>query len=436
MKITKLKKILLICSLSYFTLFTGACTSTKVVRKLNKTVTGTLKLETFQNHFTGIMIYDPIAMDTLYRFNSDKYFTPASNTKIFTLYSSLVMLPKNLPALKYCIIKDSLFIEGTGDPSMLHPFFKDSTVIQFLKGFKNIALNQSNFTDSRYGPGWAWEDYDGYYSPERSALPIFGNVVTISHTDTLTDALNIYPNSFKDNVRLLKHAKNRDISTNIFYFDPQRKDTLEIPFKLDNEIVRVLLEEALDKKIGLTNNIPCENKMVLPGLPTDSINKRMMQESDNFLAEQLLLLASSTLSDSLNTEITIGHMLENHLQELNQPPRWVDGSGLSRYNLFTPESMVYVLNAMYKEFPKDRLFSLFAEGGVSGTITDWYPGNPDSYVYAKTGTLGNNHNISGYLITKSGKTLIFSFMNNHFTNSTSEVKEQMEYLFKWIRDNL
>ena len=71
----------------------------------------------------------------------------------------------------------------------------------------------------------------------------------------------------------------------------------------------------------------------------------MMQESDNFLAEQLLLLASSTLSDTLNTKTAIEYMLNNHLKDLKQQPRWVDGSGLSRYNLFSPEAIVYVLNA-------------------------------------------------------------------------------------------
>jgi len=181
--------------------------------------------------------------------------------------------------------------------------------------------------------------------------------------------------------------------------------------------------------------MPCEEKMILSGILTDSINKRMMQESDNFLAEQLLLLASSTLSDTLNTGTAIEYMLENHLKDLKQPPRWVDGSGLSRYNLFSPEAMVYVLNAIHREVPKERLFHLFAEGGESGTISDWYQGNPQPYIYAKTGTLGNNHNISGYLITKSGKTLIFSFMNNHFTNPASEIKQQMQYVFEWVRDN-
>ena len=33
-------------------------------------------------------------------------------------------------------------------------------------------------------------------------------------------------------------------------------------------------------------------------------------------------------------------MLENQLKDIKQQPRWVDGSGLSRYNLFSPMSFV------------------------------------------------------------------------------------------------
>lgn len=377
------------------------------------------------------MIYDPMSGDTLYRLNSDKYFTPASNTKIFTLYTSLLLLPKQIPALKYCNVNDTLFIEGTGDPSLLHPYLNDSSVTRFLKGFKNISLHQNNFTDSKFGPGWAWEDYDGYYSAERSALPIYGNVVTIFNSDSL----HVIPNYFMPNVALIKNTINRENETNTFYFDPTRKDTLEIPFKTDSTVIKTLLEKALGREISVVQKMPCEEKIILSGILTDSINKRMMQESDNFLAEQLLLLASSTLSDTLNTGTAIEYMLKNHLKDLKQLPRWVDGSGLSRYNLFSPEAIVYVLSAIHREVPKERLFHLFAEGGESGTISDWYPGNPQPYIYAKTGTLGNNHNISGYLITKSGKTLIFSFMNNHFTNPASEIKKQMQYVFEWIRDN-
>jgi D-alanyl-D-alanine carboxypeptidase/D-alanyl-D-alanine-endopeptidase (penicillin-binding protein 4) len=406
----------------------GACAASK---KLDKTISTALNPETFGNHFSGIMIYDPISGDTVYQDNSEKYFTPASNTKIFTLYTSLLLLAKDIPAIKYCDVNDTLFLEGTGNPSLLHPFLKDSSVIRFLKGYKNISINLNNFTDTRFGPGWAWEDYDGYYAAERSALPIFGNVVTVYKTDSV----QVIPGYFRSNVSLLKNSRNRKIDSNSFYYDPAIKDTLEIPFKTDSLVIQGLLQAAIGREIALASKMPCKEKKILSGINTDSINKRMMQESDNFLAEQLLLTASSTLSDTLNTQIVIEYMLKTHLKDLKQSPRWVDGSGLSRYNLFSPESMVYVLNAMYKEIPKERLFNLFAHGGESGTIADWYPGNPHPYIYAKTGSLGNNHNISGYLITKSGKTLIFSFMNNHFKNSVSEIKKQMQSVFEWLRDN-
>jgi len=136
----------------------------------------------------------------------------------------------------------------------------------------------------------------------------------------------------------------------------------------------------------------------------------------------------------LNSKKARDFILENYLSDLRQPPRWVDGSGLSRYNLFTPESFVDVLHKMYIEIPNERLFQFFPAGGVSGTLEDWYPGNPNPYVYAKTGSLGNNHNLSGYLLTKSGKTLIFSFMNNHFMVDSSEIKIRMQRIFENIRD--
>ena len=244
----KLKRILNICALILLSVLIGACASGK---KLEKTITTTLNLESFRNHFTGIMIYDPISGDTLYRLNSDKYFTPASNTKIFTLYTSLLLLPKQIPALKYCNVNDTLFIEGTGDPSLLHPYLNDSSVTLFLKDFKNISLNQNNFTDSKFGPGWAWEDYDGYYSAERSALPIFGNVVTIYKTDTL----HVIPNYFKSNVNLIKNTINREIDTNTFYFDPTRKDTLEIPFKTDKYCNSAAFgNSARQRNIGSSKN--------------------------------------------------------------------------------------------------------------------------------------------------------------------------------------
>ncbi len=404
------------------------CTTVK--KSMVKKIDTQIKSDQYKNQFTGFLVIDPESKDTIYNSNSIKYFTPASNTKIFTLFASLNLIPDSIPTLKYVIENDTLYVKGTGDPTVLHPYFNDSTAIRFMENFENIALYYNNFKDKKFGPGWSWDDYQWYYSPERSGFPLYGNILTIDNADTL----KVQPKYFKDSIVFIDYPVNREMQKNLFYYNLSRKDTVEVPFIVDSSLTRKLLEKSLNKKIRITHKMPEGEQQILYGMPSDSVYKRMMEVSDNFLAEQLLILGSSTLSDTLNSHKAREFVLDNYLSDLRQPPRWVDGSGLSRYNLFTPESMVHVLYKMYREIPRERLFLFFPAGGELGTIEDRYPGSPDPYIYAKTGSLGNNHCLSGYLITKSGKTLIFSFMNNHFMESSSEIKKRMQSILEEIRD--
>ena len=383
----------------------------------------------YDNQFTGLLVVNAQNNDTLLNFNGEKYFIPASNTKIFTLFAALEFLPDSIPALKYIKQNDTLYIEGTGDPTFLHPFFEHNNTVDFLKKFETIALYLNNFEDEKYGPGWAWEDYEYGFQAEKGALPLFGNVLSLHNSSKLYAS----PSYFMDSVFTIDSHINRDLEQNRFYFSESRKDSIEIPFRTSDVLTINLLEKATQKKVRLVNKMPDGIKKMRYSVPTDSVSKRMMHESDNFLAEQLLLGISSMRSDTLNSYKVRKHILENELADLKQVPRWVDGSGLSRYNLFSPESMVQVLSKLYKKYPRERLLNFFPAGG-EGTLKDWYPGNPEPYLFAKTGTVGNNHSISGYLITKSGKTLIFSFMNNHFRKPSSEVKKQMQHIFEEIRD--
>ena len=407
----------------------ASCATSK--SKITKVATNKLETSLFKNHFVGLKVYDPASKKTLFEKNSTKYFTPASNTKIFTLYTTLKLLPEYSPLLKYAVKGNTTYIQGTGNPTIVHPYFKDDTAIEFLKKQKNIVLHLNNFTSDKFGGGWAWEDFDTYFSPERGGLPLYGNVVTAYKKGEI----ETYPSYFKDSVSRRPHSFKRDLVKNIFYISPNLRDTLEVPFKTSSKLTKELLEAETSNKVTITKSFPSIKKTILYGIATDSIAKRMMYTSDNFLAEQLLIMASSTLSDTLNTNKTINYILKTDLADLEEQPRWVDGSGLSRYNLFTPASFVDVLDKMYTEVPRDRLLSLFPVGGISGTLKNWYKGNPTPYVYAKSGSLGNNYSLSGYLITKSGKTLIFSFMNNHFKTKTSDVKKEMEAVLELIRDN-
>ncbi|MCX2720298.1 D-alanyl-D-alanine carboxypeptidase/D-alanyl-D-alanine-endopeptidase [Lentiprolixibacter aurantiacus] len=410
-------------------LYSCASTGKSAIRKVSRK---TLTKSFYQNQFTGIMILDPENQDTLLSRNSDKYFTPASNTKIFTFYTALQFLPEKIPVINYTYLGDTLVISGTGDPTQFHPYFQDSTLYHFLKKHDGpIAIHHPYFADDPLGPGWAWDDYDQYYSAERSSLPLYGNVLTIIKDDSL----RTYPSLFREQLLPAAVSKKRSQEANVFFYDPDRTDTLEIPFKTDSMQIKLLLEKAIGRRLLQPpgKNTPMDR--TLSGILTDSVLKRMMHESDNFLAEQLLLMVSNELSDSLSTDLARKYILSMSLSDLPQMPRWVDGSGLSRYNLFTPESMVHVLTKLYRQIPRQRLFDLFPAGGESSTLKDWFPGDSKPYIFAKSGTLGNNYNLSGYLITKKGKVLIFSFMNNHFRKPSAEIKTHMQEFLEGVRDH-
>lgn len=413
---------------SFFAVFLLSCKSVQIKKSIQKRMKNSFN----ENHFTGIFVYDPKKKDTLINYNGNKYFTPASNTKIATLYTALQMLEDKIPSYTYEVNLDTITIQGTGNPTFLHPHFKDSTLVNTLQQYKHINILTSNLNDTKYGYGWAWEDYDTYFSPERSAFPFYGNVVSIKRKDSL----QITPSLFYKYVNKTLKKQGREPNENIFYYKQHKKKDVEIPFIVDKKTTEKLWKKILPSKTlkFYHDSIASLKNKAFSTVYIDSLYKRMMVKSDNFLAEQILILASSKLSDTLSSSQIRKHILKNQLANLQQPPRWVDGSGLSRYNLFTPSSFVYILNKMYADIPRKRLFDLFPVGGVSGTLKNWYNGEENPYVYAKSGTLSNNYSLSGYLITKSNRILIFSIMNNHFKQKTSDVKKQVQLILEAFRD--
>lgn len=386
----------------------------------------------FQDHI-GLLVYEPMTRKTIVDYNSEKYFTPASNTKIFTLLSSLHLIGDSIPALRYVEREDSLIFWGTGDPSFLYSKVdQNDKVYDFLKNQSlPLYFSTSNFYQEHFGPGWAWDDYNYSYSPERSSFPVYGNNLMI--TDSANQNIKISPSLFKDSVRVFQmkekgrrvHRGLNDNSIRFYKGDEEKAFTREIPFHVTPQIITSLLEDTLKRNVTWIEKTMPIGAQTLFSIPSDSLYKVMMQESDNFVAEQLLQMCAGILSDSLSSDIAIAYAKEHFLFDLPDKPQWVDGSGLSRYNLFTPRSIVKMWEKILMVVPKERLFQILAIGGEAGTIIDHYKA-PMPYIYGKTGTLSNNHCLSGYLITKKGNLLIFSFMNNNYTMSTDEVRRNME----------
>jgi len=403
-----------------------------ILKEVNRT-------ETELKEHTGFALYDLTSKKYLAEYNSDKYFTPASNTKIFTFYTSLKVLGDSATALKYVQRGDSLIFWGMGDPSFLYSrTYYNSSVYNFLvQAEGRLFYSPSNFQTSLLGPGWAWDDYPYNYSAERSPFPMFGNLTTIEKHFT---GFRISPRYFTGHFTVATHPHKReevirDLDNNLLTYFPGKvlNKNWEVPYHYSSDLVADLLSDTLKREVQEINLPVPADAQILKSIPLDSLYRVMMQDSDNFIAEQLLLQCSGILSDTLNPEIAIKYAIDSLFNDLPDEPSWVDGSGLSRYNLFTPRSVVKLWEKIYQIIPQERLFKLLAVGGQSGTIKNWYKKDVP-FIFGKTGTLSNNHSLSGFLITRKGRVLIFSMMNNNYLASTNEVRRRMEKILNTIHE--
>jgi len=387
------------------------------------------------NYHVGFYLYDPEVKKELININGSKYFTPASNTKVYTLYAANLILPDSMPAFKYIKTDTALYVWGLADPSFLNDKLPQGNSYSFLKEANKIYFSDANFNSKRFGAGWAWDDYNDDYSQERSAFPIYGNSI-LFNIDSVTRKLMVSPSIFKDSIVVKSGDEYRILRkefSNQIEWDTTACTECEqlLPIYNSNKTLKRLLEDTL-KVPTLIHKLPLRNSaLTYYSIPKDSVLKVMMQSSDNFIAEHLLLSCSAQLTDTLSTKRGVELISEKINAFVPDKLNWRDGSGLSRYNLFTPKTMVFLWDRVYNEMGEERLFGLISVGGKAGTLKNWFKAeNP--YIYAKTGTLSNNFNLSGFLIAKSGKRLIFSYMNNNYPVLSSDIRKEMEIILKQV----
>ncbi len=402
----------------------------------------------------GISIYEPATNTYWYEHNADKYFIPASNTKLFTLYAGMKYLGDSLVAARLLESNNITAVYPSGDPTFLNSEFTFQPLFNYLKlAKKTIGIYDSQWGATALGNGWAWNDYTESYMVERSSFPLYNNLIEFSLKDhtkinssvpiELRWALPSIGNFHFDPVSLKVNADKfkiiREYESNIFYVHESNSTFKRIltPFKTSPDFITDLLKDTLNAEDAFFLRTPVSvpdfsKTFTIYSQPSDSLFKPMMHRSDNFFAEQTLLMASNEHLGYMSDEKIIDTILKTSLKDVPQKPRWVDGSGLSRYNLFTPRSFVYILNKTKNEFGWERVKDILPTGG-EGTLSSYFK-KDSGFIYAKTGTLSNNCALSGYLITKKGKLLIFSVLNNNYGTGATPVRKAVEKFLLAIRE--
>tara|TARA_Y100000768_G_scaffold322946_1_gene259320 strand:+ start:1 stop:1050 length:1050 start_codon:yes stop_codon:yes gene_type:complete len=348
--------------------------------------------------------------------------TPASNVKISTVLGS-IYYGDTIPIINYKVLNDTLKISPTGYPLLSHPKYRDEDLEKFIKEFKHIVYHNPKIDLNKYGPGWAWDDYNSYYQAERSEMPIYGNVVQIIKNSN--GEIEVTPNiykiifDFEQKNKILRSEKE-----NKFFINPSLikfGDTIYSPFITSRKNTISLLENSLGNKVEFKKD-ELKDYNTLNTTQSNKIYSAILKDSDNLISESIAANISLRLNDTISVDKGV-----RLIQNISKQKELFDGSGLSRYNLVTPKSVISSLHDIYNLIGFDRIKKIFPENYIIQ--------NEKHFVWGKTGTLRNNHNYSGYIVTDKNRRYIFSIMINHFTNDLSKIKGAIVDFLTYLKSN-
>ncbi len=433
--------------LSLFILLQLSTTASSRPLNIDSLSEGFLYNSKFIDAHVGISIFNLDNNKSVYHFQANKKFLPASNLKLFIAYLSLKYLRKELAAFEYIENQNTLIILPCADPTFLYKSFSSDKVLDFLsqKKYKKIILNTSLWRESPYSAGWVWDDYQDDFMSEKSCFPLYGNTANF---EIKNGNLVVLPSMFQSKLINCKIDKNivasnhfkitRDFNTNTFTTTASAKTFkhTSVPLLMSgHSLTANMLSLLLNKKVELDKTKIDNYKSTWTrfyNTPTLDALKVMMKESDNFIAEHLLLMLSKEVLGYMNTQAIIQKTIETDFQEFARLHAWKDASGLSRYNLISSNEMNLLLQKMANEFGFEKASSIFPTGN-EGTLKNYFIDYGDM-IFAKTGSMNNTFALSGFFIGKAThQKHSFSIMINGCAESTPTTKKEIEkYLSKLI----
>lgn len=356
-----------------------------------------------QGGFIGYEIINLHNGKTIAQHHHQHLFTPASATKLHTFALADERLDDSQqPWLIYSAIQDSLFIQGTGHPGFLLPSFQGlkDTFPVFFDTFTHYFVCPASPTLAKYGSGWAWDDASYLFQKPRTSLPIHGNEILVYDNQ----GYPYLPKGEEEKWRIL--------------------DSLRIPAPMVETDLAKALSLTTEKEWKTGCSTDSTNEVLLTStIPMDSLYQLMLTDSDNFIAEQLGLLASWKTTSYYDTKPLMDSTLATYYDRRNGPFLY-DAAGLSRYNKMSPHQLNLLLQKLYTEVSLERLQLLLPQNG-KGTLSGLTRADQKAILFAKTGSMRGIYVLSGYLRSKKGNWLAVTFMNNNFTASRREIQQEV-----------
>jgi D-alanyl-D-alanine carboxypeptidase/D-alanyl-D-alanine-endopeptidase (penicillin-binding protein 4) len=163
--------------------------------------------------------------------------------------------------------------------------------------------------------------------------------------------------------------------------------------------------------------------------PLSEVAKGILEPSQNWMTEQLVRALAGHRGERGSWSAgldAVSEILQERVGIDSLDVSLRDGSGLSAYNLVTPRALVAVLRHMQSSplGPSYRE-ALAAPAEEESTLENRLL-DLRGRVQAKTGTISNVNSLSGYLVTHSGREVVFSILSNGSGLPSSLVRERID----------
>jgi D-alanyl-D-alanine carboxypeptidase/D-alanyl-D-alanine-endopeptidase (penicillin-binding protein 4) len=380
----------------------------------------------------GVKVVSLDSGKTLFEHNPQKLFSPASNSKLYTVALGLARLGADyrIKTSVYAasrpsqngILKGDLIVYGRGDPT-INARLHSNDIFQALEPLVALLTNagitgingdligdESFFHGPPLGSGWAWDDAEYYYGAEISALTINDNTLQVTAKPGARPGepckLILSPATsyvvFSNRTETGKPGTKKTISfyrplnENVIYVtgkmstdESEHKDdvTMHNPAGLFVSFFREALARHGIKVSGKARSLNWLDRQASPldysklvelgaieSLPMSDIAREIMKPSQNLYTDLLLAQVGERQRKSGTTETSedLGvRELDKFLAEAGVKKGDVlfeEGSGLSRNNLTTPNATIALLQYMSRHKCAEVYLNALPIAGVDGTL--------------------------------------------------------------------
>lgn len=421
----------------------------------------------------SVMVRDARSGNTLYQHNPRTRLVPASNLKLLTTAAAMDVLGPQYRFSTQLLsdgtqqgerLSGNLYLRGLGDPTTQFADYQALAAQLASQGVRQVqgdlVFDDSWFDAQRLGVDWAQDDESTYYGAQISALTVSPNsdfdagtlIVTATAPVSPGQPVSVAISPATDYVQLSNRAVSgsgnsygitRQHGSNLLQLTgalaPGKHRRQWVSVWEPTQLVANLFEQALAQQgiqvLGrrvIGGSSPATARLLAEhqSAPLQELITPLLKLSNNNMSEALLKAMGRKTANAGTAQAGVAAVAAFMQRQGLDPAslNQVDGSGLSRRNLVSAQTLTDLLLATSKQPWFEAWYNALPIAGnpermSGGSLRYRLRGTPaQNNLHAKTGSMGGVSSLSGYITDAHGRRLVFSMISNNYLSDAAPIR--------------